>query len=89
MDFSFVTGTESIHGDRCVYPENVNAVDCNLRSPVTDDGSSSFWPLCFFSHLFLRLSIMAALANKNADIISTKEGLCDGWKQVPELKQHG
>lgn len=38
---------------------------------------------------FLRLSIIAALTNKNADIISTKEGLCDEWQQVPSLKQHG
>jgi len=38
----------------------------------------------FFFHIrFLRLSITAALTNTNADIISTKEGLCDEWQQVP------
>lgn len=48
MDFSSVAGTESIPGDKCVYPEKVNAVDCNLRSPITKDGFSLLWPLLFF-----------------------------------------
>lgn len=47
MDFSFVTGTESIHGDKHVDPENINAVDCNLRSPIIGNGSFSHWPLFF------------------------------------------
>lgn len=74
MDFSLVTGTESIYGDKHVYPENVNAVDCNFRSSITENGSFSLWPLFFFPHSFLRLNIVAALTNKNASIISTKEG---------------
>lgn len=81
MGLSFVTGTD-IHGDKCVYPENGDAVDCKLRSPITENGFS-LWSLLFFSHLLLRLCVIAALTNKNADIISAKGGLCDEWQQVP------
>lgn len=74
MDFSFITGTDSIYGDKRVYPENVNAVDCNSRSPITENGSFALWSLFIFNCQFLRRGIIAASANKNADIISTKKG---------------
>lgn len=40
----------------------------------------------FFYIKFLRLSITAALTNRNADILSTKEGLCDEWQQCTIIK---
>lgn len=44
-DWSFVTGTGT-HGDKRVYPENGGAVDCNFRSPITENGVS-LWLLLF------------------------------------------
>lgn len=44
-DWSFVTGTGT-HGDKRVDPENGGAVDCNFRSPITENGVS-LWLLLF------------------------------------------
>lgn len=60
MDFSLVTGTENIYGDKHVYPENVDAVDsitackCGATSdlPLLRMGPSLSGNYFFFTFIF-------------------------------------
>lgn len=88
MDFPSVAGTERTRGRACLSWEG-ESHGLQLKTPR--DWGWRHLPLAtnFFPHSFLRLGITAALTNKDADPVSTKEGLCDEWRQVPQLKQRG